>query len=448
MHRHCARLTIALVAIRALQFIEPASSAELTLIPVVAEVLQQDLLPFPEGTTPDLHSLHGIPVTLKVDYYFEIAHLQEHQLGFGNLVFNVDLFRLTQNALLPEWQPDVSTVDINGEALGGVVPKWDDNADIGPSAFDLRSVFVGLFPRDFRDPAVDPRYRIGQDGPVYAGSTYVDWDGARPAMLRPEYRHRFSHDSFSTFDENKMLDTDDRPASYGEIQLGVPAEHQNMRVLDWDQALRDDALRNEEHLRLKNIDVDVSFTGDLMFSSGDAGDRPHIHIVPSGSLGDYGLRVPVDFTDASQSLTTVLDFSRVVTDVEFGLHNLNLFEGSEEHGPFADQLTVRGFLGDVEVAPDITNLGGVLIEGNVLTGTQPSGSLGALVLFAQPIDRIELSFSNAPGILLDPGQQGYGITDVNFTINNPEPGSIVLAAIGCGLLLACRLCRHRPRAPR
>lgn len=283
MGRYRAQLGIGFVAWTVLQFNQAAPGAELTLTPVVAEVLQSDLLPFPEGTTPDLYSLHGMLVTVKVDYYFEIADLQEHQVGFGNLVFNVDLFRLRQNAILPSWQPDVSLVDINGDAPGGVIPKWDSNADIGPSAIDLRSILVGQFPRDFRDPAVDPRYRIGQDGPVYVGATYVDWDGARPAILRPE--NRYGSPGFSTFDEDKMLASDYRPIVFGEIQLGMPANQQNMRVLDWDQALRNRALGNEEHLQLKNVNVDVSFTGDLMFPSDESHDRPHVDILPGGILG-------------------------------------------------------------------------------------------------------------------------------------------------------------------
>lgn len=156
--------------------------------------------------------------------------------------------------------------------------------------------------------------------------------------------------------------------------------------------------------------------------------------------------MPVDFTDSSQALTAELDFSRIVTDVEFTLHNINMLERDEQYGRFADQITVRGFLGELEVAPDLTNLGGVLIEGNVLTGAQTYGSLGALVQFAQPIDRIELTFGNAAAVAFDPARQGYGITDLYFTINNPEPGSIALAAVGGAALLTRRLWRRRLRA--
>lgn len=200
-----ARLVICCTAISLSLTAHDAPAAELTLTPVVSEILQPNLMPFPEGATPDLYSLHGIPVTLKVDYFVEIAHLNEGQLGFGNVVFNVDLFRLQQNALVPDWQPDVSFVDVNGPVPGGVVPTWDDNTDIGNSRLDLRYVFAGLFPRDFRDPAIDPRYRIAQDAPAYIGSTYIDWDGAQPAMLRAEYTANGA--AFSTYGKELFLVT-------------------------------------------------------------------------------------------------------------------------------------------------------------------------------------------------------------------------------------------------
>lgn len=98
---------------------------------------------------------------------------------------------------------------------------------------------------------------------------------------------------------------------------------------------------------------------------------------------------------------------------------------------------MRSFLGDVEVTPQLISRG-VLIDGNVLTGVPYEGPHGAIVRFDQSIDRIELTFGNALGSPLDPGLQSFGVEDVHFTINNPEPGSIALAIVGCGVLVGRR----------
>jgi len=436
-----ARLVICCAALVLPFAAQRAAAAELTLTPVVSEILQRDLLPFPAGETPSLHELQSVPLTVKVDYFFEIADLQENQLGFGNLVFNVDLFRLQQNAIRTRWRPDTSLIAIE-EGPDGLVPKWDDNADIGPSNSDLRSVFVGLFPRDFGDPAVDQRYRIGQEGPVYIGSTYIDRNGAQPAMLRPEYN--VADKAFSIYDDDKMLVAVTDPVVLGEIQLGMPANHQNLRVLDWEAVNWTDPAARNQTFRLKNINVDVSFTGDTMFPPNEHFGGPDIWPLDSGErLREHGLLIPMDFTDASQTVTATLEFSRVVTDVEFGLQEISQRLATEELAGFADQVAVLGFLGNGAVAPLLISRG-VLVDGNVLTGVPADGPHGAIVRFDQFIDRIELTYGNALGAVLDPGLQSFGVEDVHFTINNPEPGSIALAAIGCGVLVGRRYWKSRP----
>lgn len=110
------------------------------------------------------------PLLLQVDISMTVA-----DGTFGNAAFNINLNNLKQSSLLPGWQGDPSTVDKNGALPGGVVPKWADNGDFGQSGSDLQSIIIGTAPRDF-GTAADPRPTMGQNGPEYAGSVYLEID--------------------------------------------------------------------------------------------------------------------------------------------------------------------------------------------------------------------------------------------------------------------------------
>lgn len=112
------------------------------------------------------------PYSVRIDFLMTIEELTDGQVGFGNVVFDIELDRLAQNVDLPGWQLDNSTVDINGPIPGGLVPKWADNGDFGIYGTDLRDLLIGTAPRSFGPPQWDTRRTLGLP-PYEHGNGYV-----------------------------------------------------------------------------------------------------------------------------------------------------------------------------------------------------------------------------------------------------------------------------------
>jgi hypothetical protein len=260
-------------------------------------------------------------------------------------------------------------------------------------------------------------------------------------MLRADYEA--SGPAFSTYGEDRMLATDRADlVQFGEIQLGSPPEHQNMRVLDWEKQSWSDPEDMTQEFRVKNTTVTVSLTGDTYFDEEWYDGGPYIG-TDFGS--NYTLNFVMDFAESSHAMTALLEFSRQVTDVEFSLLDIDLGPLTEEHPGFVDQVTIVGFLGEIPVLPSISSGSLNEVDGNVITGTfmQQTSTSYNLIHFDQPIDRISLLYGSGADAPIHPGRQGIGINDLHFTINNPEPGSIALAIIGCGVLAGRRYWKSR-----
>jgi hypothetical protein len=112
------------------------------------------------------------PYSVRIDFLMTIEELTDGQVGFGNALFDIELDRLAQNADMPGWQPDYTTIDLNGALPGGIVPKWHDNGDYGLDATDLHYLLIGTFPRIFGSPIYDSRRTLGLP-PFEHGNGYV-----------------------------------------------------------------------------------------------------------------------------------------------------------------------------------------------------------------------------------------------------------------------------------
>jgi hypothetical protein len=118
------------------------------------------------------------PIYLQVDIVMEIDDLQAHERAFGSVVFDVDLFSVTEN--VGGWQPDTRQTDINGPSPGGLVSLFATNTDAAIPT-DLQAVYISVAP-GLNAPG-DPRHMIGQSGPEFLGSIFVLWDGTYPAAI-------------------------------------------------------------------------------------------------------------------------------------------------------------------------------------------------------------------------------------------------------------------------
>lgn len=410
-----------------------ATAAALALTPVVAEILQPDLTPFPVGAEPGLSSLHGIPLTARVDFYMEIADLQTGELGFGNTAFDVELRGVAQNAAAPGWQPDVSKMDVNGDLPFGQAPKWYENKDIGPSNLDLASVYAGLFPRAFGPDGVDPRRTLGQSGPEFLGSVYVDWNGSHTALVQPTYSLA---GGFSTYDNDLMLSVNAGPSHFGVVQFGVPMEQQSMQVVDWDLVGWPSVDQFERSIQAVGTDVTVRISGDTLFTtmagSGEAG--PHTDRRLGGSEPEENsLNLILDWTDSNQALTTSVEFSSAVSDVGFVVRDVDAGAGLS----FVDQVTIVGFLDGDLVLPSIMGSAANEVVANTILGVSAAelSNGDALVFFAAPIDRFELLFGSGAGAPLDPGVQAIALHDIRFAVAVPEPAGFRLALAGVAFVL-------------
>lgn len=152
---------------------------------------------------PDFQLVEGplfpsaTPYIAQIDVLMTIDDLQQGQIGFGNAAFDLELRgNVSQSSLAPGWMPDTSTLDSG--SWGEFIVKWPDNGDFGQYGQDLRSIIIGISPRQFADDripsGIDPRRSLGiapftnsmehshSDG-EYAGSLYVDFLADRPGAL-------------------------------------------------------------------------------------------------------------------------------------------------------------------------------------------------------------------------------------------------------------------------
>lgn len=410
------------------------NGAEFRVTPMLAAVLQPDLTPFPDGAHPGTTSLHGIPIAAQIDFFIEIADLQPGELGFGNTAFDVELRGTSQNSLAPGWQPDVTLIDLNGDLPLGLVSKWAENRDIGPSQTDLTSIYVGLFPRGFGPVGVDPRRTIGQAGPEYVGSVFVNWDGKKRAAVQPSFSLA---GGFSTYDEQMMLAVNPGPTHFGVVEFGGGPESTSMQVLDWDLANWPADALLEREFAVGGTSIAFALRGDTSFAVTNVGDTPgpRISTHPGSDLPEErNLELALDWQDARELLTMTVEFSNEVSNVGFVIRSVDA--GADQ--TFIDQVTIVGYFGDQEVMPLLDAGEANFVEGNMVTGLRPAnaseGDVG--VYFESAITRLELRYGNDTGAILDPEIQSIAIHDIRFTTTVPEPSTAVLAALGA-LLIAC-----------
>lgn len=163
-----------------------AEAATIHVTPKVTGVFNADFTPVDQSLIVANDGTHVLLNPSPAKLILQVDVSMTIQGGtFGNAAFNINLDNLRQSVDLPGWVSDVATFDINGPLPGGIVPKWADNGDFGPSGSDLQSIIVGLAPKDF-GTAADPRPHLGQNGPEFMGSVYLEWDSPPGTVGRLE----------------------------------------------------------------------------------------------------------------------------------------------------------------------------------------------------------------------------------------------------------------------
>jgi hypothetical protein len=161
---------------------KPATTTEINWSAEIAAAFDESFnpVPVPTGESPE-------PVWLQVDFSIEIGNLQAHEMGFGNLAFDMELYSLDDDCC--GWNGNNEIVDSNGTEPLGLVHMFGYNQDF--AEFDDLQAIVVSVATNIISPT-DPRAQIGQAGPQLIGSVYVLWDGTFPAAIE------VSNVSFST----------------------------------------------------------------------------------------------------------------------------------------------------------------------------------------------------------------------------------------------------------
>jgi hypothetical protein len=425
--------SVAVLLVGAFCLARQAPAGELTISAVVGEVLRPDLTPFPEGANPGVTTLHRIPLTARVDFYVEINNLLPGESGFRSVRYDLELRNADQSAARPGWHADLPMVDTNGELPDGLAPKWTWNHDLGRP--ELGGMALEVTPGTFGPVGIDPRRTIGQNGPEFIGSAYVDWNGEHVAVIDPTVIGN-GRPAFGIYGPDLTL-VANGPIHGSTLSLGLPATARGFDVLDWDLVRWPAREDFDEVFSVSETNVSVSFSGDTAFASFSPLDTPGPRLSQDGDSlfpDERDLHLIMNWEDADDAMTTTVAFSNVVEHVGFEMRDV---DRGVENG-FFDEVTVVGFLGDHVVIPtvrgDITNQ----VVGNVVTGVASNFTSDGdvRVSFNSPIDRFELIYGNGDAVSSNPGTQSIRLHDIHFAVAVPEPAGIALAFTG---MIACHL---------
>jgi hypothetical protein len=147
----------------------PSSSVRagtVTFHPRIAAVFEDDgmftPLPFPQGPPRS--------VIYQVHLLFTVSELTANERGLLNMGFSIDL--PGGDTFAENYVPHPEPVDVNGNAPGGVFPKFFANGDGGPSTTDYQGIFATIAP-GLVNP-LDPRVTLGQASPELLGSLFIN----------------------------------------------------------------------------------------------------------------------------------------------------------------------------------------------------------------------------------------------------------------------------------
>lgn len=174
--------------------------ATYTLTPVVAAVFDPSFIPIAFDPLDPVS-----PAVLQVNVFLEFSSPDPDE-DFGNIVFNLLLDNLTPNPLAPAWNANNPIVDCNCPipAQCGCGSPFRVNADVGMSRADFQFILVSV--DSGIEDQLDPRRRIGQDGPWLLGSVFLDYSGGfSSSRVEPLQASVIDIDGLLVFDRDASL---------------------------------------------------------------------------------------------------------------------------------------------------------------------------------------------------------------------------------------------------
>jgi hypothetical protein len=163
-------------------------AATVHVTPAITGVLNADFTPVDPALIlgPGLLAPRAEPYYLQVDITAMTEGLGGAAVGFANTAFGVNIagdgtaysdLSLGTTA----WTADSTQVDINGNAAGGKVNKWDINSDDGADKNDLQAIILAGVTKNFGPAQFDTRRTLTQGAGDYAGSLYIVLPGTAGA---------------------------------------------------------------------------------------------------------------------------------------------------------------------------------------------------------------------------------------------------------------------------
>ncbi len=139
--------------------------------------------------------------------------------------------------------------------------------------------------------------------------------------------------------------------------------------------------------------------------------------ITGGTIGQNSLYQNVEYTNRTQTTTTVVTLPTAVPGTQF-----TIFDVDYAVNDFADKMTITGSYNGSSVTPTLTNgitnyvFGNVAIGDSTATDTTSQGTV--IATFSAPVDTITIIYGNHTTAPADPDGQAIAIND--FTFCNPQ----------------------------
>lgn len=156
-------------------------AATVHITPTISQVLNADFTPVDPAAIVGPNTLAAKPgdyYLLQVDVRMKIDGLGGNAVGFSNTAFNVDIKGNGASAYsdtslgINAYSADNPQFDSNGPAPGGLVNKWDINADDGADKNDLQAIILAGITKNFGTVQHDIRRTLGQGPEGDLGGTF------------------------------------------------------------------------------------------------------------------------------------------------------------------------------------------------------------------------------------------------------------------------------------
>jgi len=220
---------------------------------------------------------------------------------------------------------------------------------------------------------------------------------------------------------------------------GVTEVSASQDILDWDTVDWPGPSSLSHAFSVASTQIEIAFSGDTSFVSHTSTPDDTTWIHGGFDPPEENLDIDMDWTTNTQSVTTTITFTPYAKDVSFTLFDVDILSGGAyDH---VDQVTLSGTWGGATVFPTILGSPANVVAGNEVTGIAnspnqgPGSNEGNVQVLFDEVSTITLVFGNGPGAPANPGSQGIGLHDIQFT-PTPEPSTLILVVMGALGLLA------------